>query len=410
MEDRGQKWYIDTLDGRGGLAFAAWRTSNLEDGVALLAQPTFYFSPPTFVPIPILSPATALAAERFGFQLGLFDEQGEVPFASTAEVAEFVRRIYIGSGRSDGADDGGPVPVVPPIGDPSGRGMDVDLPMGWLKTGAKRFIEYSGTTSRGEARLFSWNKEREGYDKYDDLTPLVRGAELSLIEMLARFPLSGGETELQTWEFAAARLAAFLVRIDLPRRLNGPQLTNACLSFLRSVQRRFGGPWPEEPLSSYPVQSALLVLLDSNIATWWFHRPYEFIVDYATPAAAFPAYEPLDDLAHYPISVDHASAIRAPDKHRSSVADALSAVLGSPGLIARTQGLDAIALFAAARIVSALTRPLNSFARLSLFEGPYARRDAHLNRLVAEAAQWLAKELPRFSFSPSVERLIESQP
>ena len=52
-------------------------------------------------PRPVASAATALAAERHGFQLGVYDETGEVPFDTLADVAEFVRRIYVRTGRSE---------------------------------------------------------------------------------------------------------------------------------------------------------------------------------------------------------------------------------------------------------------------------------------------------------------------
>jgi hypothetical protein len=285
-----------------------------------------------------------------------------------------------------------------------------DLPTGWLKTSVKRFIDHSKETPRGEAQLFLWSKEHDESDRHDDWRIFVRGAELTFIEMLARFPSGGGEPELQTWEVAAARLAAFLLRIDLSRHFDEAYLSGACHSFFRSVQSKIGPRWPQVAFDHYPIQSTLLMLLDLDPDAPWLHHRYDFAIDYAAHDA-LPMYgDPLDDLAHFPISADISSAIRAPDKTLASVADALSAVLGSPAFAAPTQGLDAIALFAAGRIVSHLTAPWNSFGRVTPDGRASVRSDAHLNRLVAEASQWLVRELPRLHFSPAVERLIENQP
>jgi len=45
MEPGSAKWRIDTLDARGGLAFASWREADLEEGARLFDRPVFHFSP-----------------------------------------------------------------------------------------------------------------------------------------------------------------------------------------------------------------------------------------------------------------------------------------------------------------------------------------------------------------------------
>jgi len=157
MEPGSAKWRIDTLDARGGLAFASWREADLEEGARLFDRPVFHFSPPAFTAIPVASPATALAAERHGFQMGLLDAEGEIPFENLTDVAEFVRRVYIGSGRSDG-DDGDDSPVPPPEGEPPDLPPEIETVEGSsLRTSAGAFLTKVNSTPRGtqgdEARL-----------------------------------------------------------------------------------------------------------------------------------------------------------------------------------------------------------------------------------------------------------------
>jgi hypothetical protein len=404
MRRRPSKWRIDTLDGRGGLAFASWRVSNLETGTALSDCPTFYFSPPAFTPLPVASSATALTAERYGFQLGLLDQKGEVPFDSVEDVAEFVRRIYIGSGRSDGGDGGGPTPVPSPTGEPPEPGPDIeDLGEGQFGTDVSEFIASIARTLRGASKAAYWHLGQEKAKDVDLGSSLIfRGAELTLIEMLTRFPLSKRVEDLEAWETAASRLAAVLVRIGVLNFADGEfseRSRHFCQSFLQSASKvlDFGEltDWSRE----YPVTSTLMAMARRNPEYWW--RRHLILSDWPT------AGEPLEDLAHFPISKIHASAIRVPDLARASVADLLSSVLASPTLITKAPNIGAILLFAVARIVSFDTAPWIS---VGFTDGSRTRNKARLARLTAEADKWLNRELPRLNFSPSVEQLIESPP
>jgi hypothetical protein len=64
-------WYIDALDGFGGLAFASHRPTDLLLDSGGLAGPAWVLSAPDFTPEPVASRAIAMAATRRGLQLGL---------------------------------------------------------------------------------------------------------------------------------------------------------------------------------------------------------------------------------------------------------------------------------------------------------------------------------------------------
>ena len=146
------------------------------------------------------SAATALAAERHGFQLGLYDETGEVPFDTLADVAEFVKRIYIGTGRTDGTDGGVPPPVTPPeppdeppderiLNSPSKDFEYKEAKVVWLRQMTSQFRQTVDNTSRGAAKITAWGDEKT-YDlktESANASPALLGAELTLSRCSADF-------------------------------------------------------------------------------------------------------------------------------------------------------------------------------------------------------------------------------
>jgi hypothetical protein len=403
MQGGPSKWYIDTIDGRGGLAFATWRVRDLEDGTTLFDRPVFHFSPPDFAPIPVASPATALAAERHGFQLGLLDAEGEVPFDSLADVAEFVRRVYIGSGRSDGTDGGGIPPVPPPAGEPPDLPPDVEgeeagVPS--LRDSAASFLSAVKGTPRGSSKKTSWDfvHEYERFRKSGSQSSLILvGAAMTLIEMLARFPTSGGEPELERWQSAASRLVATLIRTGAVYFADDHLfgfVDAACQQFLRSAHGslvEYSRDWWDD----YPVRTAISLMANCHPEIW--------LHGYLGRSLWFASSEPLDDLAHFPVKGNLAKAISAPNPTQASVADLLSATLAFPGHMANTSNLDAIVAFAAARIVAFDGAAWTNGGQHQLMP---RRSEAQLAQITGEAYKWLARELPILNFSPSIEALL----
>lgn len=389
-----EKWYIDTLDGRGGMAFASWRTNDLLSNPALLNRPTYYFSPPAFTPIPIASSSTALAAERFGFQCGLFDEKGEIPFDDISEVAEFVRRVYLGSGRSDGTDGGPIVPIVPPDGEPPDARLHFEtLPHNPLSDQAKRFGSQVNSTERGTAKLFHWNLS-DTKDAHWRQALLMRGAALTLTEMLSRFPNHG--SELEAWETAASRLAATLIAMGGTVLLQDHQLIGPCQRFIRSAAKALELHWLADEGKDFPIEWTISAMLGHGDWRDWWSGPLPYLG------------EPLDDLAHFPISKAHASTIGARDPARSSIAELVSSILASPGLLESSRDLEAILTFGAARIVSYQAAPWEALGRARWWSARTSTRSQLRSvRLSIAACKWLESELPRLSFSPSLEQLIQ---
>ena len=255
MSDHLSKWRIDTLDGRGGLAFASWRPADLADAASLPDRPVFYFSPPAFTPSPVASAATALAAERHGFQLGVYDETGEVPFETLADVAEFVRRIYVGTGRSDGTDGGSdPPPVPPPEPEPLVPGGALEYKeaeVGWLRRATSEFQLAVADTLRGSSKTVTWG----GFEQTDlkktsaEASLVLLGAELTLFEMLCRFP--GKPEERETWQQAAMRLASTLLRTGSAQLLLDDQarpIHKTCRTFISNLwSRNLHQKYPPHP-------------------------------------------------------------------------------------------------------------------------------------------------------------------
>jgi hypothetical protein len=79
-----------------------------------------FIGAPDFGAEPVTHAAIALAASRGAFQFGLLDEQGEIPFATLADVIEFARRAYTGGGGGPGGGAGPTLPRPPEPGPPPG--------------------------------------------------------------------------------------------------------------------------------------------------------------------------------------------------------------------------------------------------------------------------------------------------
>jgi hypothetical protein len=108
-------WRIDSLDGRGGVAFASWRDFSLADELSELREtPCVVLSAPFFQPEPMASRALGRFANHGMFQTGVFAGESELSFLSLEALREFVRRTYLRFGGSDGLEGGGaPIPPAP---------------------------------------------------------------------------------------------------------------------------------------------------------------------------------------------------------------------------------------------------------------------------------------------------------
>ena len=94
-----QPWFIDAWAVHDGKLFASRRRPN-----SMSADVTVFMTVPDLEPIPIGRLSTAMRATRSGFQEGFRDAEGEeVPFQTLAQVQEFARRAFLGSGLGPGS-------------------------------------------------------------------------------------------------------------------------------------------------------------------------------------------------------------------------------------------------------------------------------------------------------------------
>jgi hypothetical protein len=104
---------------------------------------TVMLHPPSWDPVAVANPSTALRALAHGFQHRLYDEEGEVAFRTLDEVKEVVRRGYTGGGLGFN-----PGPAPGPEPSPEGGAPELPLP------------QFSGENRDGERRT-SWESVRD---------------------------------------------------------------------------------------------------------------------------------------------------------------------------------------------------------------------------------------------------------
>jgi hypothetical protein len=129
--DAERRWFIDALDPAAGRAFISKRAADTT--LAEAGAPPLFVAAPYFVAEPLADPATALAAARSGYQVGVFaTPERPLPFLTIEEAVEFVRRIYArvgGTGRDGGGGgEGGAVPTPTEGGGPADGAAVPEMP------------------------------------------------------------------------------------------------------------------------------------------------------------------------------------------------------------------------------------------------------------------------------------------
>ena len=121
--------FDDTWPGRDGYGNRLYSLAMAEQRFAMeepLFEPdaaapdptlTVVLHPPYWDPVAISNPATALRALAHGYQHRLYDQEGEIAFATIEEVKEVVRRGYTGGGLGFSP---GPAPGPEPAPDEGG--------------------------------------------------------------------------------------------------------------------------------------------------------------------------------------------------------------------------------------------------------------------------------------------------
>lgn len=243
-EDYYADWYIDSLDARGGFAFASYRAEERLQERDDYKEPisTVFISPPNFSAEPIFNRSTALAAGRGSFQEGLYIDGEEVRFATLPDVTTFVARLYGASGGGDAPGGGEGPPLRPEGGAPppppdarevpepewSGEGKRIDATE-LIENGIKEFVE-SRALNVGEAgKPFIWFKETvHRSDISYQLFPLEAAAVRLEWEIWSRLPKARDHEGLLSWLEAVHNLLCLVALLGLdPRRLRHASTSSA---------------------------------------------------------------------------------------------------------------------------------------------------------------------------------------
>lgn len=345
-----EHFYIDTLDGIGGAAFASFREGNLTTASSAGDEPAWFIAAPDFSPNPVSSRAIALAANNGSFQLGFsVDGETEVSFESLEVLAEYVRRLFVAGGGGDGTGGVGPATPTPPEGGGPGEGgdFDVESSVGQLLNFAKEM--------RGHI------EELPGQAHVHKLSELVNAPANTPSRSLIEGPLYIGARAIG-WGLANSDRGT-----TLEERENW-----------RLAQSAYEWTVLSHGLDVEYSYDQLFLEFGYRYRPWW---PFTQPVD------------PLDALAMFALP----PSVRL-DENWRSVKDFMYAALARPEvLIEGPFGLRASVLIYASSCI--LLRPgiwATDLEELTEFH----RRCEHV------ALDWIAAQLPRFAFARSLEDAI----
>lgn len=353
-------WYIDALDGLGGLAFASYRDADLTGDAPDLSGAAWVIGTPDFEPRPLSSRVTGWAATRRGLQLGFsVGEETEVAFPSLAAMTDFVRRVYIAGGGGDGG--GG---IVPRGGDwppePEGGGdRPLDFPLPFESFGRCAGPLLAFTTAHT--------------DRTEEAT-------------------EAGKTAIAVDEMTTDAGA-----VEMPGPLD---LAKDLIGYGLDARWRVVDEGDPEALHALRMSTIAYCALTQGLrvhyeARWFNPGSYRD----ALRTGIFG--DPLDMLSSLPIPVWVA---QSPDgrEHWRSVKDLFFAVLANPALlIDPDHGADRAVLFLFASVVQ-----LRCGAPFGFGEVGDGAVDPEYTVLMAEVLEWLRPQMPKYAFTSEIEAAI----
>jgi hypothetical protein len=429
-----EAYFIDSLDARGGLAFASYRSADLSKGDADVDLPSVFIGPPMFRPERVASRAVAFAASRGSFQFGLYVGEAEVAFPTLEDVIEFVRRAYLRGGSGDGAGGIGPgVPQIPggapegetfPDFDPEVLGGESAL-SGMLNDAQIALKEAHSLSNKFQfGEPFETSQFQKTFQNYPPgrghTQALALGAMEIILALVHRFPAKGSNEELLKWLASANRLGQAIAKTGLWRPLLDKPWSALLNDAGFKLSQRMTLPVQErldrvfDVIRKFGDGAHLIMFLLTRSSNFQFYRGYgleEFIYQFRL-RGWFPFItwdgqqtDPVDDLATWPLSQSTAGFTGTGDRNRASAYDLLSAVLGSPDVLAK--GNSVAALRAAALVVLAATH-ITTTANPVVF-GPISDdlAEAASSDGVQIALDWLVEQFPTRIFPAQVEALIE---
>jgi hypothetical protein len=433
-----EAWYIESLDALGGRAFASYRhqlpPASVEsmDADSLDSEPeaeTCYFiGPPHFAPEPVTRVATALAATRGTFQLGLFDERSEIPFATLDDVAEFVRRAYISGGAGDGGAGGGGVPPAPPEG---GRGPDEPDVDGGSLDDSEEFGKATGLNRiRAAVEQFGGicdalepgthgvlaGKEKTGASKdfWDPGGPapavsvpaLIHAGRVLLSTLIALFPGRSDAARFAKWHASAVALGGVLIDTCVAYEI----LWRVAHDESDFVGRRVGamrdlpGNFSLEPANAWMRAEILAALCSMPGLSHYFPYAYRGTSHWPTASSHQDRFERLYNV---PIPSDAHLTVASRTDAPASLGQLLAKFLASPQIgdklswRQRCSAIYAPCLLAAASVVATSVPVVPFSAR------PDAAEEIRLRELTGSAWAWLAANLPRIALPRAIEGVIQ---
>ena len=403
-------WRIDSIDARAGLAFASWRTSDLDLDVLDLGKPAVFLSPPFFRAEALTSRAIGFSAARGRAQLGVFVGGAELAFESLEDLTEFVRRAYIGGGSGDAGGGGGgggpppapdePTPEVPEGGlgiaeeevfqhpvvmaakAAASAAANLAFEAGWpVKT---QSLEIGGTEAETIAKTTS---------------PLVDGATEVLLELLRRFPAKLELDAIETWSRSAQSLGGAITRLELWEDIMGGPYGGQLERLVRTMLPQAG----EIP----PNRNALPALFGAtSIEHISLFRDGSYYYDLmASNWTRWNDGDPIDQIALWPLPTD-IKPLAISNQDDPSAFGLMCAINANPAILADRFPLPAVRAwsilhFAAAHLLAESQPPLRGSWLLPMTTN--GAREA-ITRL---SGTWLFQQWPKIVFPQPVELAIQ---
>jgi len=440
-------WKIDTMDARGGLAFASLRESDDLSGNLLptASQGCVFIGAPDFLPEPVSDRALGLAAGRGAFQRGLFNEnREEVSFRSPTEISEFVRRAFLrGSGGDDSDGDGGEPPPETPVDAPDfpeiprpGDSQNERSLRTLIGGSLDKFAYLIGTTKPGQSTPTPWVSEKgkapDISDRFSDGADILAAGALRMVhEMLRRFPTANQTAALERWQRVCMRFGHTLDRLELWPILLSGKYFSTLLQSLRYVASQRTSDFPFLNYAHFPDPSVGFLLdlifrqgfpLDASTSDWedlirlWYgdyrRRFHEFRLSLSLSRGnSFSEGDPMSDLSLLPCPAQLEEIAGRTHGEPVNLYHLLGAFLGSPSAASAVNKAAAIdiVLFAGAVVVGHRDGPGLQDSRIpwsSHSISPTQR--VALNKLASDAWFWILEHLPTLAFSREVEDAILS--
>jgi hypothetical protein len=382
-----ESWYIDSIDARGGRAFATLRWSDLAENTPLQDGLTAFISAPHFEPEFLNSRSIAFSLGRGHGQVGFFTEEGEVPFESLESVTEFVRRTYISGSSGDGPAEGGAEGTVPPsTGDvPPPPPLEIEFPDREQQADPVRLLLKFGEEMTKRAAVLPLEKSERLELLYDDspdarsrVSPLLAThrivrAALSLIVDARRRHSSWKELGAR---FAFQRLYRTFAKLGIVPLLTELRRKDHFNTWIYEQLTKAGYPWPDE----------------------YYHDPYHPRAFLAVGPSECDAFEDLA-LISVPTFASRAQSFETLQSLVAGLAAGQAEILASK----RGEEYAELALLAA----SYLCLGSDAAPVLAYWD------DAALARAFLEGASkkglaWLSANLPKRVFAEKLETIIAS--